>query len=180
MSESFFMSNMSPQDPGFNRGIWKNLEAAVRKFALSEEGVVAVTGPIFDDNLGVVGERVTVPGYYFKVLYDYKGAHPKMIAFVLPNKKSDRPLSEFVVSVDRVEELTGIDFFAALDDTQEALLEKGSQWDDWSADERIFSRPAPSAEPQATTQCQAHTKAGAKCSRTASTGSSFCWQHKAK
>ena len=38
MEDSFFMSNMSPQRPAFNRGIWKDLEAQVRDFAISEGG----------------------------------------------------------------------------------------------------------------------------------------------
>ena len=46
MADSFFMSNMSPQKPAFNRGIWKDLEALVRSFAITERKIVVVTGPI--------------------------------------------------------------------------------------------------------------------------------------
>ena len=46
MADSFFMSNMSPQKPAFNREIWKDLEALVRSFAITEQKIVVVTGPI--------------------------------------------------------------------------------------------------------------------------------------
>ena len=46
MADSFFMSNMSPQKPAFNRGIWKDLEALVRSFAVTERKIVVVTGTL--------------------------------------------------------------------------------------------------------------------------------------
>ena len=49
MSESFLMSNMSPQRPGFNRGIWKKLEGLVRRWAEENEEIYVVTGPILTD-----------------------------------------------------------------------------------------------------------------------------------
>lgn len=55
MSESFFLSNMSPQVPGFNRGIWSTVEDQVRKWALRYQKLYVVTGPIFKDNKGSIG-----------------------------------------------------------------------------------------------------------------------------
>jgi endonuclease G len=46
MSESFYMSNMSPQVPGFNRGIWKNIESTVRNWAVENDEIYIVTGPV--------------------------------------------------------------------------------------------------------------------------------------
>ena len=100
MQESFLMSNISPQIPDFNRGIWKELETAVRKWAKQEHKIIVVTGPIFKDSKGVIGlDKVLVPGYFFKIIYDATG-EPKMIAFILPNNRSDRPLTDFIVSTD--------------------------------------------------------------------------------
>ena len=48
MSESFYMSNMSPQVPGFNRGIWKNLEEEVRNWVEAFDSVYIITGPILE------------------------------------------------------------------------------------------------------------------------------------
>lgn len=111
MEESFLMSNISPQAPDFNRGIWKDLETEVRNWAKLKHKLYVVTGPVFSESKGTIGkDQVLVPGYFFKVLYD-ETTHPEIIAFVLPNQKSDRPLSDFVVKVDDLEKLTGYDFF---------------------------------------------------------------------
>jgi endonuclease G len=55
-----------------------------------------------------------------------------MIAFLVPNAKSDKPLYDFVVSVDSIEKMTGIDFFPKLDDKTENKLEKNSDYKAWS------------------------------------------------
>lgn len=90
MSETFYMSNMSPQVPMFNRGIWKELEEHVRNRARKEK-LYVVTGPIFKSNKGAIGKgKVTVPGYYYKLFYS--PSKQQMIAYVLPNEESKRPL----------------------------------------------------------------------------------------
>ncbi|WP_291122653.1 DNA/RNA non-specific endonuclease, partial [Flavobacterium sp. UBA6046] len=56
----------------------------------------------------------------------------RMIAFLVPNEKSDKPLYDFVVSVDSIEKMTGIDFFPKMDDATENSLEKSSDYKAWS------------------------------------------------
>ena len=124
MNESFLMSNVSPQVPGFNRGIWKKLEAKVRDFAMEGDGVYVTTGPVlteFIDTIGVV-KRIPVPKYFYKAVLDCK--RKKMIAFVLPNEKSSLPLREYVITIDSLEILTGIDFYYDLPDGLEKKLER--------------------------------------------------------
>lgn len=131
MEESFFMSNISPQMPDFNRGIWKELEMTVRKWAIKEHKLYVVTGPVFKDSKGSIGkDEVLVPGYFFKIIYDPTD-DPKMIAFVFPNEKSDRPLTDFAITVDKAEQLTGFDFFSQLPDDQENKLEANVQLASW-------------------------------------------------
>jgi endonuclease G len=131
MQESFMMSNVSPQTPDFNRGIWKELETTVREWAKKEHHIYIVTGPIFKDNKGSIGtEEVLVPGYFYKIIYDATDA-PKLIAFVLPNEKSNRPLTDFVVSTDAAEKLTGFDFFSQLSDDLETKLESRADLSGW-------------------------------------------------
>ena len=121
MSETFYMSNMSPQVPMFNRGIWKELEEHVRNRARKEK-LYVVTGPIFKSNKGSIGKgKVTVPGYYYKLFYS--PSKQQMIAYVLPNEESKRSLNSFAVPVDKVEKMTGIDFFSQLPDDLERVLE---------------------------------------------------------
>lgn len=77
-------------------------------------------------------ENVSVPNQFYKVLIDNNSGKIKMIAFLIPHKNSNKPLYEFVVSVDELEELTGIDFFPALDDVVENKLEASSSYKEWS------------------------------------------------
>ncbi|MDO6738046.1 DNA/RNA non-specific endonuclease [Wenyingzhuangia sp. 2_MG-2023] len=128
MSETFYMSNMSPQLPGLNRGEWKRLESKVRKWAIEEDSLLIVTGPIFKNNLGYIGkEKVTIPGYYYKVIYDITPPQ-KMTAFILPHIQKLNPYFKYQTSVDKVEDMTGIDFFSFLNDDIEASLEVNIQW----------------------------------------------------
>jgi endonuclease G len=133
MEESFLMSNVSPQAPEFNRGIWKDLESEVREWAKQKHRLYVVTGPVFSENKGTIGQdRVLVPGYFFKVLFD-ESSMPEIIAFVLPNQKSDRPLADFAVSVDELEKLTGFDFFSQLPDEVENKIESKVELAGWFA-----------------------------------------------
>ena len=125
MADSFFMSNMSPQKPAFNRGIWKDLEALVRYFAITEREIVVVTGPILPKKKTVtIGtNQVTVPTHYYKVIFDLTPPR-KMIGFILPNEGSDEPLATFAVTVDAVEKATGLDFFSKVPKEEQKRLER--------------------------------------------------------
>lgn len=129
MSESFLLSNMSPQVHEFNGGIWSDLEKFVRYTVNVEKSIYVVTGPIFkpgDKKIGRSG--VTVPSAYYKIIYDETPPR-KMIAFIMPNEGTDAPLCAFVVSVDEVEKQTGIDFFSKVADAD--ILESASNAQDW-------------------------------------------------
>lgn len=132
MSESFFLSNMSPQRPGFNRGIWKNLEEQVRDWAVSEQELLIVCGPVFTTHSTWLGpDSVEVPDYYYKVVFDVSKPDVKAIGFILPNKRSKEPLTSFAVSVDSVERFTGIDLFPELADSIEIPLEADPHLNAW-------------------------------------------------
>lgn len=120
MSESFFMSNMSPQSPGFNRGIWKKLEKLVRTFAEKYDSIYVATGPILKAGLPTIGkDSVAVPESYYKVIVVYRKAEQEHeqdmgIGFILPNESSNKKLEDFAVPIDSVEHLTEINFFAKI------------------------------------------------------------------
>lgn len=134
LSETFFMSNMSPQAPQFNRGIWKQLESRVRDWAVEDGELYVITGPVLKGDLPTIGaNEVAVPQYYYKVILDYREPEVKAIAFVLSNEKHTEPLQTFAVPIDSVEHLTGIDFFAPLPDTWEDSLETQVDISAWFA-----------------------------------------------
>jgi endonuclease G len=113
MQETFFMSNMTPQTPEFNRGIWKELEGQVREWALRDQGLYVITGPVLKPGLPTIGKtnEVSVPEKFYKVLLYCDRPNIRMIGFLLDNQGSDQPLTSFVVPVSQIERLTGITFF---------------------------------------------------------------------
>lgn len=124
MSDSFYMSNMSPQKPECNRGIWVDLESRVRTFAYREKELFVVTGPIFYEGQPVqsigVTSKVSVPHAYYKVVYDLTPPC-KMIGFIIPNAGGTKKLQDYAVTVDQVETATGLKFFPKLSPDQAAL-----------------------------------------------------------
>ena len=133
MADSFFFSNMSPQVPAFNRGIWKRLEEQVRKFALQEGEIMVVTGPVLpkEKSITIGNNKVTVPDRYYKVVYELTPPQ-KMIGFIIPNSGSTRPLQDFAVTVDAVEKETGLDFFSLVPRQEQDRLESTITLDAWS------------------------------------------------
>ena len=139
MSDTFYLSNMCPQDPSFNRGIWADLEAVVRTMAYENEKIYVVTGPVLTDGpYKTIGENeVAVPKRFYKVVLDYTDPDIKAIGFVLPNENSDKSLQSFAVTVDEVEEITGLDFYPALPDDEESIIESKMRISDWNFTEYI-------------------------------------------
>ncbi len=132
LDHTFFMSNMSPQVPAFNRGIWKKLEEQVRDWTRENGVIYVVTGPIVENKKQRIGSnKVTVPQYYYKAILDIQEPELKAIGFVLDNKKSDAELFSFAVTIDRLEEITGLDFFPSIPDDTENKLEASIKVDSW-------------------------------------------------
>lgn len=124
MAESFYYSNMSPQVPAFNRGIWKKLEEKVRDWAIEYDSLYVVTAGVLTDDLLTIGlDKVSVPKQYYKVILKYSKGDVKGIGFILPNEGSQEPLQDFVVTIDSVQKVTGIDFYPLLPDDQEKAIE---------------------------------------------------------
>ena len=129
-SETFLMSNMTPQLPGFNRAIWKGLENRERKWA-DKKGVVFVyMGPLYESSSNVIGNNVLVPSAFWKIIYD--PAADDAIAFLIPHQKlKTGMLSEYLVSIDEIETASGLDFFSVFDSVQQSGLESKAQVRQW-------------------------------------------------
>lgn len=122
-NETFLMSNMSPQAPQFNRGIWKKLEERTRKHVRKDSLLLyIVTGPVLEDSLDEIGPNgVDIPNYFYKIMY--QPGLWKASAYLFPNKGSKLPLDSFVVSIDSIENVTGIDFFEELPKRKQKVFE---------------------------------------------------------
>ena len=142
MQESFFMSNMSPQLSSFNGGIWNELENLARDWAYKNEKVYIVSGPILNNVDKYIGKnKIAVPKSFYKIILDVESREQKAIAFLIPNEKSEKRLQEFAVSIDRLEELTGLDFFGKLLDLEsQEKLESKFDLELWPFDEALYQK----------------------------------------
>lgn len=125
-SETFFMSNMSPQAPGFNRGVWKELEEQTRDYTLKHDSVYIVTGPVLTDGLKTIGKtnKVSVPEYYYKVLYSKKDGG-QMIGYLMKNEGLDGEPNDYIVPIDEIEKMSGLDFFPEIQGEESLEGKKG-------------------------------------------------------
>ena len=105
--ESFYMTNMTPQHPNLNRGMWKVVEELSRVWASTRGKVIIYAGPIVDTSDSKLSGVVDVPSSFWKVVYDPKTN--EAAAFIMPNANTlSAQVSEFVVSVDKIEKAAGI------------------------------------------------------------------------
>jgi len=131
--ETFLTSNISPQIHSFNAGVWNRLEQKTRYWARKYDGVFVVSGGVLKGKMKTIGsEKVAVPNQFYKVIIDNNSGDTKMLAFLMDHKDSKQSLYKFVVSVDDIENLTGIDFFSELEDKKENRLEASNSYKNWS------------------------------------------------
>ena len=131
--ETFYTSNISPQDRDFNAGVWNRLEQKVRDWAKRYDQVFVITAGVLESGLHEIGEEdVDVPEYYYKIVARGNEKNIKVIAFLMEGKESSKSLKQFAVSVDEIEEVTGIDFFSKLANDIENRIEVKVQLNDWT------------------------------------------------
>ena len=131
MRESFFLSNMVPQNHDNNAGIWNDIEITVRGFAVNEGSVFVTTGPLVSERHSSIGRgRVAVPDGLWKVVYD-ETPPEKMIAFYVPNKPMTGKPSQYACSVDKIEQMTGLDFFPKMPKEKQGRLEAACDVSAW-------------------------------------------------
>ena len=133
MQETFLMSNITPQLKAFNGGVWRELEEQTRDWARRFRHLYVVSGPVMTGIRDYIGDdRVGVPKYFYKVLLDDREPERKGIGFIIPNALSVDRLESYAVSIDSVERLTGLDFFAGFQSTQIEKLERDFDPQAWS------------------------------------------------
>jgi len=139
LSESYLYSNMSPQVAELNRGRWAELEDAIRQYVTRNKiQVYVVSGGILKPGLPKIERgvnKVSIPEYYFKVAMDPE--NQRAIGFVMPNKACEYPVMHYACSIDSIEAITGIDFFPALADDTEGLLESRFDISKWVGEREL-------------------------------------------
>ena len=107
MDESFYLSNMVPQNPGLNRGQWARLEEEVRNLVGKRETLFVITGPVFRTNRVIGESSVRVPDALFKVIFDPN--RRQVIAFLIPKETIDRfDATIYRTNIEEIETQTGL------------------------------------------------------------------------
>jgi endonuclease G len=129
MQESFYLTNICPQNKGLNGGIWNDLEIQCRRWAIRYGSVLIVTGPIIDKNPRRIG-NVSVPsGFYKVVCIRPKNGKEEGIGFMYENKNyKNTTYRSGMVSIDSVETVTGIDFFSSFPVEVQQEMEASTSW----------------------------------------------------
>jgi endonuclease G len=123
--ETFLMSNIVPQKPNLNRGVWRKLEMKVAKLANRFDGVYIITGPIYDNQIETISKKnIEIPDSFYKIIIDLENNTPRALAFIMPQNvnRKDKP-EKFLTNIDEIEKQTGLDFFADLEDSYESQFE---------------------------------------------------------
>ncbi|MFM8978446.1 MAG: DNA/RNA non-specific endonuclease [Bacteroidota bacterium] len=186
MKESFSYANVSPQRPGFNTGIWKRLESQVRDWAATltvddTVGLLVWSGPVLSKNstLSNAG-RLRIPNAFYKVVYH--PAEERVAALLLPHSSCKASLVGYLVSVDSMEKVTGMDFLRGLPEPIEARLESHAcescwTWSSKASTSSRIPRANQIADSQAMT-CAGITKAGKPCRNKTRDSSGYCHHHR--
>lgn len=123
-NETFYTSNIAPQDRKFNAGLWNRLEMQIRNWCKRYGDVYVITGGILENGLQEIGtEDVDVPKHFYKIVFRFDGQQPRALAFLMPNHEVQQSLMHFLVPIDELEKRTGIDFFHQQDEIWQAQLE---------------------------------------------------------
>ncbi|WP_318310387.1 DNA/RNA non-specific endonuclease [Flagellimonas crocea] len=131
-NETFYTSNISPQDKYFNAGIWNRLEQKVRYWCKKYGDLVVMTGGVLEEGLVEIGEEdVDVPKAFFKILVKEGVTGTQVAAFLIPAKETGEPLQKFLVSVDEIEARTGIDFFEKQPEAWQSRIESQVEVQGW-------------------------------------------------
>ncbi len=126
INSTFLMSNISPQLPNFNRGIWKELENLTKLWAEKKGDCWIFSGPIFEGNYKKISnDSIPVPTHFYKIIYCKLNNKIETISFILKHQEynKDLDLKNFISTIDEVELKTNIDFFNNLTKEKQKDLE---------------------------------------------------------
>ena len=133
LSESYYYSNMSPQLPEFNRKGWAKIESFLRGYVYDNNlDLYVITGPMYNSTIKKSERSInglSIPDYYFKIAVDLE--NNLGIAFLVPHEKLLKPLESYMVSIDSIENLSGLDFNYQLNKDVEKAIEEQVVIEEW-------------------------------------------------
>jgi len=142
--EANYMSNMAPQHhyqfngPG---GLWFKVERWIQDDLVKTGGRSAwvFAGTLFGSGPAeweVSAKGIAVPPVFWKIVIEetFTPEEPRVLAFLLPHQRvSHGDLTDYLVSVDIIEQLTGLNFFSDLSEAQQEQIERTDTCANWNA-----------------------------------------------
>ncbi len=145
--ETFRITNVSPQKSCLNQTVWEALESRIAKsYAPESQGVWVFIGPIFGKELRYHYRKpIPIPEAFYCIVIDRKpDGSVDALAVVMPQEtKGIRPLRGLETTIDRIEALTGLDFFSGLPDALETRLEASRPGARWKLDDDLVPTVKP-------------------------------------
>ncbi len=122
MNETFYMSNVAPQDRCLNQKGWRKLEEEIRAQLPNYDSLYIVTGTVVSKPEEILGDNeVVVPQYFYKVILDYSSFCSS--TYLVPNSCLEEIDKSYQISIDSLEKVTGIDFFGKLPESFQTNFE---------------------------------------------------------
>ena len=134
MRETFFFTNCCPQDSILNDGDWQVLERKARNMARRYGVLYIATGPVIGNRInGTIGRNdITVPDAFFKALLARKAnGQYTGVGFLMQNNSKRQPLRECAMPLEKLEQITGLKFFAELPEKDAKEVKKRYIPADW-------------------------------------------------
>ena len=132
MRDCFYLTNICPQNQKLNREAWQALEEKTRAWAVRDGKLIVIVGPIVSNHPQRLASGIAIPEGFFKVLLATNVEPMRAIAFIYKHQSGQKNMSQQAVSIDSVEEITGLDCFSSLPDEKETPLEKSCNFNAWN------------------------------------------------
>jgi endonuclease G, mitochondrial len=181
MSETFFFSNMSPQNGRFNSGQWRSLENAVRVWAYHFDSLFVITAPILNEFIDTIGVEniIPVPKYYYKALYAFTPTDTHTIAFILPNQKVKSFKNHFT-TIDSLERHAEINFFPLTVPEKYEVVTNPDFWFNILKTTKLPAKKRTIKTETVSVQCSGITSKGNRCKNNTTNDNGLCHLHQVK
>lgn len=133
MRESFYFSNICPQNKNLNKGVWNSLEQKSRQWSMKYDTLLIVAGPVIQKDMRRLGKnRVGVPSHFYKVICTMSDGNYEGIGFLFENTEHKNvSLIDYAIPIDSVEKVTGIDFFYLIPERKQKKMESEINISKW-------------------------------------------------
>ena len=134
MRESFYTTNICPQNANLNRGDWNDIEELVRDYTQRYGVGMEVCGPIVSNKPEKMGnyQKIAIPDAFYKAILRKKGDSWTTIGFVCKNEAASKPILYYIRTIDEIEDMADIDLFYNLPDDVENKIESDDNIKDWT------------------------------------------------